>query len=152
MKKGNILHLEDEERWIEHVSNLLGKEYEIYSASTFMGAAEHFANLSAVGTQFDLAIIDIDIVKEGYRDERENMYIEESDYQRGGFDFIQGIQSRGMMEGEQIIILSGHVQDGDNQLNASRKYNVAGTFDKGYFVDDKQEIKELVDRIVSNRE
>ncbi len=146
-KKGSILHLEDEEDWVTHVSDLLGEEYEIHSASSYMGAVEHATSLT-----FDLAIVDIDIIKEETYLWSENVLVEKRDHEKGGFDFVQELQSRNILEGKKIIILSGHVHDGDNWSEASHVYNVAGRFDKGDFLDDKQKIKDLVDRIISNRE
>jgi CheY-like chemotaxis protein len=34
MKKGKVLHLEDEDDWIEHVRNLLEQEYDVFSTYT----------------------------------------------------------------------------------------------------------------------
>lgn len=34
MKKGKVLHLEDEDDWIEHVKNLLGQDYNVFSTYT----------------------------------------------------------------------------------------------------------------------
>ena len=146
MKKGRILYLEDNPQWVEHIKNLL-EEYEVCAVDTFLDAAASFSSED----KFDLAIIDIDIkIKDTYI-ERENRYYEDETHRRGGFMFIrQLLASKGgyLKEGN-IIILSGRVQTDDNWQILTEEFDVASVFDKGNFIEQRHELKSLVDSIVA---
>ena len=86
MKKGRIFHLEDDPEWIEHVVNLLGDDYDLYSASNPEEAAKLFMEMSSSEPKlkFDLAVIDISLILGDPHDKL-------------GFKFIEALQSSGVM-------------------------------------------------------
>lgn len=146
MKKGKILYLEDNPEWVEHINELLA-EYDVHTADTFLDASASFSP----DEKYDLAIIDIDIKIKDTFIARENRYYEDEIHPKGGFMFIrQLLESKGgyLREGN-IIILSGRVQNDNNWQVLTEEFHVAGVFDKGDFLDKMDELKSLVDSIVT---
>lgn len=135
MKKGRIVHLEDEPEWIGHVNNLLGQEYDLYAVSTQGEAARTFVELSKEKLKVDLAIIDISLVRGEGKDKQ-------------GLNFIDLLEQHGILPGKAIIILTGYPEVDDNLRKAFRDYRVRDVFDKGEFVDKRADFKELVDETI----
>jgi CheY-like chemotaxis protein len=138
MKKGRIFHLEDDPEWVEHIQDLLGNEYEIYSASNLEQAAELFVNQAAEGHKFDLAIIDISLIMGKGSDKK-------------GFKFIEALEKNDVLQGFTIIVLSGFTQWGEtpNWRIAFRDYNVVDVYDKGDFKEEKEMFKQRVNEIIN---
>lgn len=135
MTKGRILHLEDEPEWIQHVKDLLGKDYDLESVGTQEAAAKLFMDMAAEGSKFDLAIIDISLVLHESRDKQ-------------GFAFIDRLQESGVMQGHSIIVLTGFPDVDQNLRVAFRDYDVVDVFDKGSFKEERSQLKSAVDETI----
>jgi len=64
VKKARIFHLEDDPEWVDHVSYMLGDDYDVYTASNLEEAAKLFVEMgsSEPKLKFDLAVIDISLI------------------------------------------------------------------------------------------
>lgn len=140
MKKGRIFHLEDHSEWLKHIQDLLGEEYDLYSATNEEDAAKLFWEMAAEGMKFDLAIVDISLVLGDSEDKQ-------------GFKFLRELEKSGVMYGHNIIVLTGYPDVDDNLRVAFRDYDVQDVFDKANFVEErhqfKQRIEEIIDRLHS---
>lgn len=135
MKKGRILHLEDNKDWIESIQVLIGKEYDLYSVTSKEEAAKLISELKQDGLVFDMAVVDISLV-------RSNIY------DKKGFEFVENLEKNGLMLGHSIIILSGNLDVDENWRIAFRNYDVVDVFDKGKFVAQKHELKKTIDNTI----
>ena len=133
--KGRIFHLEDRADWIRRVRNLLGDEHDYYSASNLEEAAKLFKELAADGLKFDLAIIDISLIRDDPHDKQ-------------GFKFIEALETSGVMLGHSVIVLSGYSEIDDNLRVAFRDYDVVDVFDKGRYKEEKSQLKQSVEQII----
>jgi DNA-binding response OmpR family regulator len=131
MTTGRILHLEDEPEWREHVKDALGEDFELHSAKNVEEAASLFLDMANNNQKFDLAIIDISLVLNDSSDKK-------------GFKFIDALEEYGVMEGHNIIILSGYSSVDDNQRVAFRDYSVVDVFHKDKFVEEMARFKQTV--------
>ena len=134
MKKGGILHLEDDPDWIFHVQKLLGNAYDVRSARNQEEAAHAVIDL---GNSLNLAIIDI------------SMKLLNA-YDKQGFQFLENLKSSTLQENLKVIVLSGFSnvdRNLDRALNFGM-YDVVGVFDKGDFLEKRREIKQLIDGVV----
>ena len=135
MAYGRILYLEDEPDWVGHISDLLGRDYDLYCVSSQEEAALLFEEMRMDGRRLDLAIIDISLIQGDPHDKK-------------GLKFVDALERTGVMLGHSIIVLSGNNEVDDNLRVAFRDYDVADVFDKGDFVEQQSALKATVDRII----
>ncbi len=131
MKAQRIFHLEDDPEWVEHLKILLGDTYDVYSASNPEEAAQLFVEMAGDGLKFDLAIIDISLILGDPSDKQ-------------GFQFTEALQSSGVMRGHSIIVLSGYSEVDQNLRVAFRDYDVIDVFDKGNFLEERSQFKQVI--------
>jgi CheY-like chemotaxis protein len=135
MSKGRIFHLEDKDDWIQRVNKLLGDEHDLYSASSLEEAALLFRELAEEGLKFDLAIIDISLIKDDPHDKQ-------------GLEFIEALEKSNVMLGHSIIVLSGYSHIDENLRTAFRDYDVVDVFDKGKFADEKSHFVKTIEETI----
>ena len=135
MKKGRVFHLEDRADWIRRVRSLLGDEYEYHSAKSLGEAAKLFYELAADDLKFDLAIIDISLIKD-------------DPFDKQGLKFIEALETSGVMLGHSIIVLSGYSEIDENLRIAFRDYDVVDVFDKARYKEEKAQLKQTVEQII----
>lgn len=136
MRRGRILHLEDEPEWRDHVRRVLGREHDVYSASSLGQAVMLFQKAHDDGLEFDVAIIDLSLAPYDF-----------SDHQ--GFRFIGALEEQGILPGDNIIVLTAYSNVDENMKRAFRDYKVRDVFDKIRFVEQRLDLQRLVDEIVS---
>jgi CheY-like chemotaxis protein len=133
--KANILHLEDDPEWIEHVRRFLGNKYNYFFAMSMEEAAKLFWEMATDGLEFDLVIVDLSLVLGDAHDIQ-------------GLEFVGMLRKHNAMLGHQIIILSGYVDIDPYWRIAFRDYDVADVFDKSDFVDERERLMQLIDLII----
>lgn len=132
--KGRILHLEDDQEWLENIRSLL-KGYDLYQATSVQDAARILFDLAASSLKCDLVIVDISLVFADAHD-------------KGGFRFIDALENAGVLPGQAIIMLSAYPEVDDNMRTAFRKYKVHDVFDKGNFVEEKDDFLERIAEVI----
>jgi len=137
MKKGRILHLEDDPQWVENVQKLLGSSHDLYAAASPKEAASLFMEMANENLKFDLAIIDISLILHDAHDKK-------------GFEFIEALEESGVMEGHKIIVLTGYPEVDQNWRKAFRDFDVVDVFDKGTLIDNKAEFIKEVSEAIKN--
>ena len=127
-KRGQILHLEDNPQWIREVQLALGKDYEIQAATSLREAVPLFRD-----TDFDLVIVDIDLITGVGEDEE-------------GFRLIEGLQEAGILPGNRVIVLSAFTDMEQRTRRAFRDYGVWDVIPKDKF--DADELRREIDTAV----
>jgi len=105
-KRAQLLHLEDDAKWIREVKLSLGKDYEVQPATSLRQAVELFHD-----TVFDLVIVDIDLITKTGADEE-------------GFRLIKGLQKAGILPGNRVVVLSAFAHLEERTRRAFRDYGV----------------------------
>ena len=111
MKKGKILHLEDDPEWIQHIRSLLDDDYDVYPASSQEEAVRLLWDMANSGLKIDFAVIDISLVLSDA-------------YDKQGFLFIEALEESGVLQGHSIIVLSAYSEIDGNLRAAFRDYDV----------------------------
>jgi ActR/RegA family two-component response regulator len=131
MKRGRILHLEDDVEWIQHIQSLLDDHYDVYPVSTPEEASRLLLGLANKGLKIDFAIIDISLT---FADPHE----------KSGFLLIKALEETSVLQGHRIIVLSGYSYIDDNLRVAFRDYDVVDVFDKGNFIEERDRFRQLI--------
>lgn len=124
-KRGQILHLENDRQWIREVQLALGEDYEIQAATSSEEAATLFRD-----TEFDLVIVDIDLISRIGKDEK-------------GFRLIEGLKVAQILPGNRVIVLSAFAHLEERTRRAFRDYGVLDVIPKDKF--DAEELRQEVD-------
>ncbi len=119
-----ILHLEDKAEWIREVKLALGEDYEIQAAKSLREAVPLFGD-----TDFDLVIVDIDLVSGVGKDEE-------------GFRLVEGLQQAQILPGNRVIVLSAFAHLEERTRRAFRDYGVWDVIPKDKF--DAEELRQEV--------
>ena len=133
--KGRVFYLEDDLEWIGHIQSLLGDDYDLYCAGSQEEAAKLFQEMAEEDLRFDVAIIDISLILGDPHDKQ-------------GLQFVEALESSGVMQGHSIVVLSGYSQVDQNWRVAFREYEVVDVFDKGDFLEERPQFKELIAEII----
>jgi len=110
-----VLHLEDKAEWIREVKLALGEDYEIQAAKSLHEAVPLFRD-----TDFDLVIVDIDLVSGVGKDEE-------------GFRLVEGLQQAQILPGNRVIVLSAFAHLEERTRRAFRDYGVWDVIPKDKF-------------------
>lgn len=133
MTKGRILHLEDNPEWIEHVRNLLGQDYELYSVKTLEEGYNLIKQLNEKDLWIDVAIIDISLVLDQAEDKQ-------------GIEFIEMLDEKTWtLPRNRIIVLSGYADRNSMDPTTNK---LADVINKAHFVDEREKLKQKVAKIV----
>jgi CheY-like chemotaxis protein len=127
-KRGQILHLEDNPQWIREVQLALGEDYMVQAAKSLRKAVRLFRD-----TEFDLVIVDIDLISGVGRDEE-------------GFRLIEALQGAGILPGNRVIVLSAFAHLEQRTRRAFRDYGVWDVIPKDKF--DPEELRLEVDTAI----
>ncbi|MCA9897035.1 MAG: hypothetical protein H6654_07040 [Ardenticatenaceae bacterium] len=135
MTLGVILHVEDDDNWIEIIKKLLQDKKPnliIQSAKSLKEARLLYGDFLLTGHVPELVILDISLVMENKND-------------KSGIEFAETLISFGLTEKTSIIILSENVNI-ENLVELFRKYKttVADVFRKGEFRDEIDRFVETV--------
>ncbi len=130
MKKGAILHLEDDPDWIFHIQKLLNDEYDVRPAKNQEEAARVVIDL---GSSLNLAILDISLKLQNAHDKQ-------------GFQFLRNLKFSKLQESLKVIVLSGFSNMNRNFdiVNNFGMFEIIGVFDKGDFLEKRDAIKQLI--------
>lgn len=123
-----ILHLENDPQWIREVQLALGEEYVIQAAKSVREAVTLFRD-----TNFDLVIVDIDLISGIGKDEE-------------GFRLIDGLQEAGILPGNRVIVLSAFAHLEQRTRRAFRDYGVYDVIPKDKF--NAEELRQEVDEVI----
>jgi CheY-like chemotaxis protein len=124
MKKGIILHLEDDDEWVKIIHKLLEIDYEVHSARSYKQAKAKFVEISKDDPKI-LLIVDISL--EPGEPEAKH-----------GFDFLQLLQELELTDHLKIIVLSGRPSIAVDQRVAFVDYYAKDVFDKAKFVEEEE--------------
>ena len=127
-RRAQILHLEDEAQWIREVQLALGKDHEIKAARSLREAVQLFRD-----TDFDLVIVDIDLITGVGKDEE-------------GFRLIKGLQEAGILPGNRVIVLSAFAHLEERTRRAFRDYGVWDVIPKDKY--DPEELRREVAEVI----
>ncbi len=127
-KRAQILHLENLPQWVREVKLALGEEHDLQAATSLREAAQLFRD-----TDFDLVIVDIDLIS-GTGDDEE------------GFRLIEGLQEAGILPGNRVIVLSAYAERDQRTRRAFRDYGVWDVMPKDEW--DPEELRREVAEVI----
>ena len=124
VKRAQILHLENDTKWLSEVQLAFADEHQVYPATSLRQAVELFRE-----TDFDLVIADLDLFKDTGKDEQ-------------GFQLIDALQAAGILPGNRVIVLSAFTHLEERTRRAFRDYDVWDVIPKDKY--DPAELKREV--------
>ena len=134
-----ILHVEDDDNWIQDIKRILqdiGYGF-VFSAKTLESAKKKYGDYLLNQQAPDLVILDISLALEDKND-------------RGGFEFVESLKNWGFTDKTSIIILSNNV-NAPNMVEVLRNYKmeVANVFSKSELVDEMDNFIETVEKCMN---
>lgn len=132
-KRGQILHLEDNTHWIREVQLALGEDHEVQAATSLQELRQLLQDSDFSVLDFDLVIVDIDLISGVGEDEE-------------GFRLIEALQEAGILPGNRVIVLSAFAHLEERTRRAFRDYDVFDVIPKDKF--DPEELRQEVDTAI----
>jgi DNA-binding response OmpR family regulator len=128
-----ILHLEDDQEWLQIVRDALG-EFNVYGAQTLKDAFDLYQDMD-----FDVAILDISLIPDDSQDEQ-------------GEFLLKALEGLSILPGKRIIILSAYLTGSyqDRMRKYFKHYRVMDAIPKQDF--DSKAFRKLVEEAANSAE